>query len=137
MSARVYLDWNASAPLRPEARAAMLEAMDVVGNPSSVHTEGRAARAIVEKARGQVANLIDAETDQIIFTSGATEAASMADEDHITVGSALEHDCVFRTLVAPWADRGIDLIQLLLQPLGGLGPIKIGVEPSLFVRMPS
>ena len=55
MSGRVYLDWNATAPLRPEARAAMAAAMDVVGNPSSVHAEGRAARAIVERARAQVA----------------------------------------------------------------------------------
>ncbi|NNL73582.1 MAG: hypothetical protein HKP29_09470, partial [Silicimonas sp.] len=55
---RVYLDWNATAPLRPEARAAMVAALDVVGNPSSVHAEGRAARGIVERARGQVAALV-------------------------------------------------------------------------------
>ena len=54
---RVYLDHNATTPLRAEARAAMLAAMDVVGNPSSVHAEGRAAKAIVERARGQVADL--------------------------------------------------------------------------------
>ncbi len=52
---RTYLDWNATTPLRAEARAAMLVAMDVVGNPSSVHGEGRAAKAIVEAARRQVA----------------------------------------------------------------------------------
>ena len=52
---RVYLDWNATTPLRPEARTAMLAAMDVSGNPSSVHAEGRAAKALVEKARAQVA----------------------------------------------------------------------------------
>ncbi len=51
---RVYLDHNATSPLRPEARAAMLAAMDALGNPSSVHSEGRAAKAIVEKARGQI-----------------------------------------------------------------------------------
>ncbi|MEM9010707.1 MAG: aminotransferase class V-fold PLP-dependent enzyme [Pseudomonadota bacterium] len=77
---RVYLDWNATAPLRPEARAAMLEAMDAVGNPSSVHAEGRAARAIVEKARGQVAALVGCEPQEIIFTSGATEANTLAIE---------------------------------------------------------
>ena len=55
MNGRVYLDWNATAPLRPEARAAMAAAMDVVGNPSSVHAEGRAARAVIERARAQVA----------------------------------------------------------------------------------
>ena len=55
MSGRVYLDWNATAPLRPEARAAMAAALEVVGNPSSVHAEGRAARAVIERARAQVA----------------------------------------------------------------------------------
>ncbi|MFY9241342.1 MAG: aminotransferase, partial [Roseovarius sp.] len=48
---RVYLDHNATAPLRPEARAAMLEAMDICGNPSSVHGEGRAAKGLIERAR--------------------------------------------------------------------------------------
>jgi cysteine desulfurase len=75
---RVYLDWNATAPLRPQARAAMLQAMDAVGNPSSVHAEGRAARAIVERARGQVAALVGCDPDQLVFTSGATEANHMA-----------------------------------------------------------
>ncbi|MEL6209489.1 MAG: aminotransferase class V-fold PLP-dependent enzyme, partial [Pseudomonadota bacterium] len=73
---RVYLDWNATAPLRPEARAAMLEAMDAVGNPSSVHTEGRAARAIVERARAQLADLLWRAPSEIVFTSGATEGAA-------------------------------------------------------------
>lgn len=72
---RTYLDWNATAPLRPEARAAMIEAMDVVGNPSSVHAEGRAAKAIVERARAQVADLVDCAPSEVVFTSGATEAA--------------------------------------------------------------
>ena len=75
---RVYLDWNATAPLRPEARQAMLEAMDVVGNPSSVHAEGRAAKAIIEKARGQVAALVGCDLDEVVFTSGATEAIEHA-----------------------------------------------------------
>jgi len=75
MAARVYLDWNATAPLRPEAREAMLAALDVVGNPSSVHAEGRAARGIVERARGQVADLVGCKPSEVVFTSGATEAA--------------------------------------------------------------
>ena len=78
MSARVYLDWNATAPLRPEARAAMAAAMDVVGNPSSVHAEGRAARAIVERARAQVAEATGCLAGDVVFTSGATEAAALA-----------------------------------------------------------
>ncbi|MEM9062055.1 MAG: cysteine desulfurase family protein [Pseudomonadota bacterium] len=75
---RVYLDWNATAPLRPEARQAMLEAMDAVGNPSSVHAEGRAAKSIVERARRQVAALVGCEPDEVVFTSGATEAIEHA-----------------------------------------------------------
>lgn len=77
MTRRVYLDWNATAPLRPEARDAMLAAMDVAGNPSSVHSEGRAARAIVERARAQVATLCGCKPGEVVFTSGATEAASV------------------------------------------------------------
>jgi cysteine desulfurase len=75
---RVYLDFNATEPLRAEARAAMLAAMDAIGNPSSVHAEGRAARAIVETAREQVAALVHAKPGEVVFTSGATEANSHA-----------------------------------------------------------
>ncbi|MEO1315407.1 MAG: aminotransferase class V-fold PLP-dependent enzyme [Pseudomonadota bacterium] len=75
---RVYLDWNATAPLRPEARAAMLEAMDTLGNPSSVHSEGRAAKAIVERSRAQVAALVNRDASEVVFTSGATEGANLA-----------------------------------------------------------
>ncbi|MGF1502077.1 MAG: cysteine desulfurase family protein [Paracoccaceae bacterium] len=92
---RVYLDWNATAPLRPEARAAMLEAMDTVGNPSSIHTEGRAARAIVERARAQVARLVGCDPSEVVFTSGATEAAAMAIPEMAGVLMAdIEHDAV-------------------------------------------
>ncbi len=72
--ARTYLDWNASAPLRSEARAAMLDVLDLVGNPSSVHAEGRRLRGIVEAAREQVAALAGARPSEVVFTSGATEA---------------------------------------------------------------
>lgn len=74
---RAYLDHNASAPLAPEARAAMLAVLDTHGNPSSVHAEGRALRRIVETARRDVAALAGASAEHVIFTSGATEAASM------------------------------------------------------------
>jgi len=76
-TARVYLDWNATAPLRPEAREAMVRAMDVAGNPSSVHAEGRAARAVVERARAQVAAAVGCAPGEVVFTSGATEAAGI------------------------------------------------------------
>src|SRR5689334_48825 len=78
MTDRIYLDWNATAPLRPVARAAMLAAFDQVGNPSSVHGEGRAARHLVERAREQVAALVGAEARNVVFTSGGTEANALA-----------------------------------------------------------
>ena len=78
MSGRTYLDWNATAPLRPEARAAVVAALDELGNPSSVHREGRAARRLVELARQQVAVLVGAEPRDVVFTSGATEANMLA-----------------------------------------------------------
>ncbi|RUX24781.1 cysteine desulfurase [Mesorhizobium sp. M2A.F.Ca.ET.042.01.1.1] len=72
---RAYLDYNASAPLIAEARAAMVAALDAA-NPSSVHTEGRAARRLVDDARRDVARLVNAKPEHVVFTSGATEAAS-------------------------------------------------------------
>lgn len=94
MNARVYLDWNATAPLLPEARAAMESAHDMLGNPSSVHAEGRAARALIERARAQVAQAIGAAAGEIVFTSGATEAAALALAGRGWSGSAVEHECV-------------------------------------------
>ena len=99
---RVYLDHNATTPLRPEARAAMIAAMDVVGNPSSVHSEGRAAKALIERAREQVAEAFGADGADVIFTSGATEAAAMACADRGLHGSAVEHDAV-----KVWIDQNL------------------------------
>jgi cysteine desulfurase len=73
---RAYLDYNASAPLLPEARAAMLATLDRSANPSSVHGEGREARRAVEQARRDVAALAGTKPEHVVFTSGATEAAS-------------------------------------------------------------
>jgi cysteine desulfurase len=75
---RSYFDWNATAPLRAEAAAALADALAVAGNPSSVHAEGRAARRLVERARGQVAALVGAEPGNVFFTSGGTEANMLA-----------------------------------------------------------
>src|SRR5579875_3568735 len=105
MMQRVYFDWNATAPLRPEARAAMLAALETTGNASSVHAEGRAARAIVERARAEVATLVGVEPKQVTFTSGATEANMLALTPHLATGnertprdrlfvSAVEHPSV-------------------------------------------
>jgi cysteine desulfurase len=73
-----YLDHNATSPLRPECLTAMTAALAVGGNPSSVHTAGRAARVLVEDARAQIAALVNAPTDSVIFTSGATESNTLA-----------------------------------------------------------
>src|ERR1043166_8420775 len=78
MADRIYLDWNATTPLRSEARAAMAAALDLVGNPSSVHAEGRAARRVVEQARAEIGRAVGAEARQVVFTSGGTEANSLA-----------------------------------------------------------
>src|SRR4030095_6382144 len=71
---RIYLDFNATAPLMPAARDAMIEAMGDVGNPSSVHAEGRRMRDRVERARNAIAALVGRPREQIVFTSGGTEA---------------------------------------------------------------
>jgi cysteine desulfurase len=75
---RVYLDWNATTPLRPEARAAMLSAWDLSGNPSSVHAEGRQARRLVEDSRAAVAVAVGGDARNVVFTSGGTEANALA-----------------------------------------------------------
>ncbi len=78
LAERAYFDWNATAPLREEARAAMGAALAFTGNASSVHAEGRAVRRLIEKAREQVAQLLCADAKNVIFTSGATEANMLA-----------------------------------------------------------
>lgn len=105
MAVRVYLDWNASAPLRAEAREALAAALELTGNPSSVHGEGRAARRVIEEAREAVAALVEADPRNVIFTSGGTEANALALTPFIEVGpekrpferllvSAIEHPSV-------------------------------------------
>jgi cysteine desulfurase len=78
MNQRSYLDYNATAPIRDEVREAVAEALALPGNPSSVHAEGRAARSAVEAAREKVAALAGARPEDVIFTSGATEANALA-----------------------------------------------------------
>jgi cysteine desulfurase len=108
--ARTYLDHNASSPLRPAARAAMVAALDATGNPSSVHAEGRRARAIIDTAREQVAALVGAKPSEVVFTSGATEANNcvMAGGWKAICVSAIEHDSV----LAPARASGAKVIAL-------------------------
>lgn len=100
MRERVYLDWNATTPLRPEARAAMIAAMDVAGNPSSVHAEGRAARALVERARAQVAAAVGCKPAEVVFTSGATEAAAVLRGFGAVEVEPTAHDCLWSQMRA-------------------------------------
>ncbi len=106
----VYLDYNATAPIRPQAAEAVARALAVGGNPSSVHAAGRAARAVLEAARGQVAALIGASPSAIVFTSGGTEANALAIGSALDAGArrllvgATEHDSVLQAARASGAD---------------------------------
>jgi cysteine desulfurase len=139
MVARVYLDWNASAPLRTEARDALCAALEQSGNPSSVHGEGRAARRMIEEARSAVAALVHADPRNVIFTSGGTEANALALSPAIAssgrtcdrlLASGIEHPSVLAggrfapervERVAVGADGIIDLgaLQQRLEALAG------------------
>ncbi len=91
---RTYLDHNATTPLRVEAREAMTGALDIAGNPSSIHAEGRAARAVVERARAQVAEAAGAAGSDVVFVSGATEAAALACAGRGLICAPIEHEAV-------------------------------------------
>ena len=99
---RVYLDHNATTPLRAEARDAMVGAMGILGNPSSVHREGRAAKAALEKARQEIASAFGADGAEVVFTSSATEAAAMALAGREISGAAFLVD---RGRIAQYAHR--------------------------------
>lgn len=92
-----YLDYNATAPLKPAAKAAMIEAMELTGNPSSVHRFGRLARRMLEDSRAKVAALAGAAPAGVVFTSGGTEANALAllgSGRRRALVSAIEHDSV-------------------------------------------
>ena len=133
---RLYLDYNASAPLLDEARNAVIEALGITGNPSSVHREGRAARALVESARRSVVALVNAKPEHVFFTSGATEAASTLLTPIYMMGrspvrlshlyvSATEHPCMLaggqfapdNITVLPVDENGILRLDALEQAL--------------------
>src|SRR5579875_1166752 len=94
----IYLDANATEPLRPAARTAMLTAAEVVGNPSSVHAAGRAARRVMEDAREAIAARFGARPADLVFTSGGTEADALAVHalrpGRRVIGGATEHDAI-------------------------------------------
>ncbi len=139
---RIYLDYNATAPLLPAARGAMLAAMDLAGNASSVHAEGRAARKMIEQARAEVAQLIGVRPRDITFTSGGTEAANLVLSPSLSDGgkplsrlfvAAGEHACVLQghrfpeasvSVVPLLADGRLDLVALQ-QLLAGAGDERV------------
>jgi cysteine desulfurase len=97
MATEAYLDWNATAKLRPEAQAAVTAALNVTGNPSSVHGLGRAARRLIEEARDKVAALVGVTARDVVFTSGGTEANMLALAPalgEVLLISAIEHPSV-------------------------------------------
>ncbi|KSB89646.1 aminotransferase [Caulobacter vibrioides] len=102
----IYLDYNATAPIRPEAKEAVLRAFELAGNPSSVHAAGRAARDVVETARKAVGELVGVVAGSVTFVSGGTEANALAIESAVASGvkrlvvSAVEHDAVAETAAA-------------------------------------
>lgn len=131
MKAGIYLDHNASSPIRPEAAAAVMNALQVTGNPSSVHTAGRNARAVIEDAREAVASLLNAKRQQVVFTSGATEANNLAlrgcGADRILV-SAIEHDSILHAAdvekipVTPDGILDLDALETMLAKGQGEAP---------------
>lgn len=124
---RAYLDHNATSPLRPEARDAMIAALDVCGNASSVHAEGRAARALIETAREDIARALGAIAPAVVFTSGGSESCNQAIRgagvDRIIV-SAVEHPCVVEAARATGKPVSI-------APVNGDGVIDLAALDSL------
>lgn len=121
----IYLDYNATAPMKPAVISAVVEAMARHGNPSSVHRYGRIARRYVEEARSSVAALVGVKASQVIFTSGGTEANNIVFNNHPSSNfytSAIEHDSVMA--VTPHASRipvsqdGIIDLTILEEQLG-------------------
>ena len=119
----IYADYNATAPLRPEARAAMLAVLDLgATNPSSVHKAGRAARAVVEKARGEVGTAIGSRAEDIVFTSGGTESLALAIQGAVAaldgtatlIVSAIEHEAASKAA----AHAGVPVETAYVLPTG-------------------
>lgn len=121
----VYLDHNATTRARPEAIAAMTRVMEAVGNPSSIHAAGRAARAVMEQARADVGALIAAPASTVVFTSGGTEANALAIGSAVAAGarrlivSAIEHDSVRETAAA--SDAAVEFLPVDRNGVADLG----------------
>ncbi len=125
---RVYLDYNATAPARPEALAAFADASGVAANPSSVHAEGRRARDAMERARAEVAALVEARPEHVVFTSGGTEALNMALRPGLRCdGTAIERLLVPATEHAAVLNgHGFDPAAVTILPVGRDGVLVLG-----------
>jgi cysteine desulfurase len=146
MPDRIYMDWNATAPLRREAREAVTDAFQSCGNPSSVHAEGRKARSLVEDARHAVAAAVGARPRDVIFTSGGTEANALALQPGLRKGqyppikrlliSAIEHTSVLSGGSFP--REAVDTISVTacgLVDIGRLREMLRGRPPALVSLM--
>jgi len=135
---RAYFDWNATAPLRAEARAAVAAVLGLTGNASSVHAEGRAARHIVEKAREKVAALVGVEARNVTFTSSATEANMLALTPAMEIGGAKDlRDKLFISAIEHPSVRSggrfpAELVEEL--PVSGDGVLDLNVLRSALAR---
>ncbi|CAN1557314.1 NifS Cysteine sulfinate desulfinase/cysteine desulfurase and related enzymes [Rhabdaerophilaceae bacterium] len=142
---RAYLDWNATAPLHPVVRGAVLRALDITGNPSSIHYEGRRARAAVEEARQAVARLVGGDAENVVFTSGATEAASALLRQGLlgccgndlpigmtVLAGATEHVAVLTAAGfgarLPVDPNGVIVIETVQERLDEVGPALVAVQ---------
>ena len=132
---RVYLDHNATTPLRPQARAAMIAAMDALGNPSSVHAEGRVAKGLVEGARLELSQALGALGADLVFTSGATEAAALALAGRGLQGAAVEHDAVLGW-IDPVLPVGADGLVNVVNP-GGTALQLANSETGILQSLPA
>ena len=142
--AAIYLDHNAASPLLPEARAALVAALELTGNPSSVHAHGRALRNLIDIARGQVATLAGAERKQVVFTGSVTEAITQAivggakvfgasaivisAGEHAAVSKAAEVTGLPVITIGLLADGSIDLDQLAQVVAGAEGNLLVALH---------
>jgi cysteine desulfurase len=133
----IYLDHNASSPLRPSARRAMLDALEHCGNASSVHSAGRDARARVEKARESVAKFADAEPGSVVLVSGGSEANSTALRGAIAGALAIE-DRITRIFVSAIEHESVRAVAATLaETVPGLKVNEIPVTPDGTVDIPA
>ncbi|HEY7977353.1 MAG TPA: aminotransferase class V-fold PLP-dependent enzyme, partial [Rhizomicrobium sp.] len=116
----IYFDHNATAPLRPEAKSAMLRALELSGNPSSIHAAGRAARKLVEDAREQVAAFAGARPGDVIFTSGGTEANALALRGAVAGALDVEDRITRLFVVATAHDSALSVARDLAEKTPGL-----------------